>query len=147
MDLDDAAAAALWALRGADKERLGLLYEQDGGIKRTPTQSQDRSNAARGAFEIPTGSLRALFHNHPLPENPRARQNASRFSRDDIAQATRLRVPSYISVGDDVRRYDPGAMSDRGEAVLAQFPIEEWRAHLMRTLLDRAPDDPRGLYK
>lgn len=142
--LDDAAVAALWTLRGAGVEHLGLLYD-DGGIRRTPTQSRNARNASRGAFEIPTGSLRGLFHNHPLPKNPRARQNAARFSYDDIDQAKRLGVPSYIAVGDDVRRFDPGAAGDRGEEVLARFPIEEMRAYLMRTLLNREPGDPRGL--
>ena len=122
--LDDAAVAALWGLTPNQEEHLGLLYEENGHIEWTPAQSQDKRNASRGSFSVPAGSLRAVFHNHPLPENPRVRLGAQRFSPDDMAQANKLRVPSYIAVGNEVRRYTPGAFSNRGEPVLAQIPLK-----------------------
>lgn len=129
-DLDDAAAAALWALRGADKEHIALLYN-DGGLQHTPFRSQDREGASRGSFQIPGGSLRALVHNHPLSGNSRKDKYRAQFSSDDVRQAAKLRVPSYIQVGHEIRRLDPRPnMSidhQPGEAVLAQIPVEQIR--------------------
>lgn len=149
--MDDAAAAALWMLsleHDSRRERIGLLYGDD--YKRTPTRGQGEGDSAGGAFAIPRGSLRALFHNHPdTTSGARDLRNAGggeRFSSDDVEQARKLKVPSYISTPSGaVRRYEPstGGTSD----VLAQFPIDEFRAYLMKKLLDREPDDPRGLMR
>lgn len=136
--LDDAAAAALWRLINEPVEHIGLLYADGNGIAATPTQSQSQDARTKGTFAIPPGSLRGLYHNHPLHESKRRktdvselrdRQRAS-FSRDDITQAKRLGVPSYISAGHALKRYDPqtGQTSD----VLAQVPIDEIRSYLMR---------------
>ncbi len=125
-NLDDAAQAALWPLQRAPVEQVALLYEQDGQIHNTPPRG-DAKDRAREAFQIPKGSLRAITHNHPLSENPRKNVNIRRFSHDDMTMANKLRVPSYISVGNELKRYNPGAMSDHGEPVLAQIPIEEIR--------------------
>lgn len=150
MTLDDAAAAALWTLRNARAEELGLLYDEGQGIARTKTISRGDTRRTGGTFKVPPGSLRALFHNHP-PREPHKGAGGKRdveqeqFSPDDMLQARKLGVPSYISVGDRLRRYD--AATNQTTDVLAQFPIDEWRAHLMRTLLGRASDDPRGLYR
>lgn len=148
--LDDAAAAALWQLRAKPQEEIGLLYRGLNGVERTPTQSRGGTRRAGGSFAIPPGSLRAIFHNHPAREIARGARGSKdverdAFSGDDTLQARTLGVPSYISAGDRVMRYDP---STRGtEEVLAQFPIDEWRSHIMRTLLGRSPDDQRGAYR
>src|SRR5690606_26692134 len=69
--LDDAAAAALWAIQNAPREHIGLLYEQDGTIRATPTQTRNNAGRTKGSFEIPAGSLRGIFHNHPPPKQQR----------------------------------------------------------------------------
>lgn len=148
--LDDAATAALWLLRNNAQEEIGLLYQGANGIARTPTRGTGGTRHSGGTFAIPSGSLRGLFHNHPAREMGRGAHGAedperAKFSGDDTLQARSLGVPSYISAGDTVMRYDP--RTGKSEEVLAEFPWDEFRAHLMRTLLDRAPDDPRGLVK
>lgn len=149
-NLDDAAAAALWLLRNATREEIGLLYESQQGIERTPTQDSGDTRRAGGRFAIPPGSLRGIFHNHPPRELGRGARGAEdpereQFSGDDTRQARELGVPSYISAGDKVLRYDPSTR--KTEEVLAEFPMDEFRAYLMRTLLDRTADDPRGLMR
>lgn len=145
--LDDAAAAALAFIdlnKPRSFEHLGLLYEQGEAIRRTDTRSSNDRESARGRFAVPSGSLRGLFHNHPLgPYENSRRTPRAQFSPDDVEQARALGVPSYISAGDRVMRYDPD--TGASEEVLAQFPMDEFRAYLMRTLLDRSADDPRGL--
>lgn len=142
--LDDAAAAALWSLRQSSSERMGALYRDAGGFGRTPT-IEGGDDGVKGQLRIPTGSLAALFHNHP-PAEGRDDSFGHRFSDDDKAQARRLGVPSYITTADGtVRRFDP--KRNRTEEVLAEFPIAEWRAQVMQTILGRSPDDPRGLMR
>lgn len=146
--LDDAAAAALWSLRGADREHLGLIYEQD-GLRQTEPVVSESSRRARGKFAIPAGSLRAIFHNHP---DGRGKSN-SRFSPKDVEQAHTLGVPSYITADGELRRYTPGTSVpdsfafQRGEPVLAQLPIDTIRRDMMIRILKRDPNDPRGLYR
>lgn len=143
-DLDDAAARALALLRGKH-EQVGILYEQDGQIVHTAPQGQGRSHRSSGRFRIPAGSLRGIYHSHP-PEG-------TTFSRKDIETAIRLGVPSYIVVGNQIRRYDPRRMdllkpiNQPGVDVLAEIPIDVIRAALMMRLLGRDPSDPRGLYR
>jgi hypothetical protein len=138
--LDDAAAAALYALAREPREHMGALYADGDRIGRTGTVTSGGKGGVKGSLSVPAGMLRALFHNHPTSKAGDAER--ARFSPDDRAQANRLGVPSYIAAGDRIRRYAPG----EGESdVLAQFPIEEMRAYLMRALLNREPDDPRGL--
>lgn len=126
--LDDAAAAALFnlsRLQDPTREHIGLLYGDD--YRRTPTQTREARRSTGGAFKIPPGGLRALFHNHPESSQKGARPDTdrSRFSYDDIAQAKKLGVPSYISAGEQVFRYDPSTR--KTEEVLAQIPLEEIR--------------------
>src|SRR5690554_4108203 len=130
--LDNAAAAALWAIQNAPREHIGLLYEQDGTIHATPTQTRNNAGRTKGSFEIPAGSLRGIFHNHPpLKQQRRGSMldvdvERTSFSPDDLKQAKRLGVPSYIAVGNKLRRYDPA--TGRTEDVLAEIPIDVIRA-------------------
>lgn len=124
--LDDAAAAALWWV-GENKnpavEHIGLLYAGPQGVARTDTQTSRSREQTGGAFSIPAGSLRGLFHNHPI--NGQTTAKVSRPSADDVKQAKALGVPSYISVGQNIFRYDPA--TGETEPVLAQIPIDEIR--------------------
>lgn len=141
-NLDDAAEAALFMLsrtKSPTLEHLGALYQNGDGVDRTNTIDGGRTDA-RGALAVPRGSLLALFHNHP-PEDAQGK-----FSEADKDQARRLNVPSYISTTSGrTKRFDPN--TGKTEDVLATFPIEEFKAFLMKRLLNREPDDPRGLLK
>jgi hypothetical protein len=140
--LDDAAAAALFRLAHEPNEHMGALYADGGGYARSATITRGGKGEVRGTLSVPTGALRALFHNHPELGHDAER---ALFSPDDKAQAKRLKVPSYISAGERVRRYDP--RTNKSEDVLAEFPIAEWRSHLMQSILGRSPDDPRGVLR
>ena len=132
--LDDAAAAALWRLRREPLEHIGLLYEQDGSIRATPTASRNRPDKTRGHFSIPAGSLRGIYHNHP---STGARKfDLDRFSKDDITQAKRLGVPSYITTpAGALFRYDPA--TGTAAPVLAMIPIDEIAAYFRAQLTKR----------
>lgn len=121
-ELDDAAAAALFAIAHERFENIGLLYQDGAGFSRTPTQTRDQEGNVRGQFVVPHGSLRGLFHNHPHLKGTNA-SSREKFSDDDIEQAIKLGVPSYISAGDRVMRFDP--RTGKTEEVLAEFPIAE----------------------
>lgn len=137
--LDDAAARALFALVYEPVEHIGLLYEQDGQILATPTRSMRNESETRGAFTIPEGSLRAIFHNHP-PKRlkrdnlSRSDRRRSEFSLDDIRQAQKLGVPSYIAAGPKLRRYDPA--TGQIEDVLAEIPVELIRDYFHRRFFE-----------
>lgn len=131
--LDNAAAAALWALMNAPKERMGALYRDGETFGHTPTVTTGQGTHVSGTLRVPPGSLAALFHNHPdvRPDNYNAstRQagGAEDFSPDDKAQARRLGVPSYIQTPSyALRRYDP--KTGRTEEVLAEIPVDQIRA-------------------
>src|SRR5690606_13047434 len=102
--------------------------------------SQHNESKTRGAFAIPTGSLRAIFHNHPPRRSGRgdlsgSDRQRSEFSLDDIRQAQKLGVPSYIAAGNKLRRYDPA--TGRVEDVLAEIPIDEITAYFRAQLTKR----------
>lgn len=132
-NLDDAATAALWALARElepRREHIGLLYDTPSGIDRTPTRDAGGTRRAAGTFSIPGGTLRGIFHNHPPREigrGARDREDKERadFSGDDTLQARSLGVPSYISVDQQIFRYDPKTRLI--EEVLGQIPVEEIR--------------------
>lgn len=128
--LDDAAAAALWPIRSKAQEEIGLLYQGQNGIERTPTQGGGRTRNAGGTFKVPPGSVRGIFHNHSPREigrGARAREDEEvrSPSGDDVLQSRSLGVPSYISAGDYLFRYDP--TTGKTEEVLSQIPLEEIR--------------------
>lgn len=137
--LDDAAARALFALAFEPVEHIGLLYEQDGQILATSTRSLRNESETRGAFSIPAGSLRAIFHNHPPKRSgrgdlSRSDRRRSEFSLDDIRQAQKLGVPSYIAAGPKLRRFDPA--TGRVEDVLAEIPVELIRDYFHRRFFE-----------
>ena len=125
--LDDAAQAALWPIRHAPREHIGALYAMDGRIASTPTVTANDAKSVGGTLKVPRGTLRALYHDHPIGEAMKGdlrrdiEGERQKFSRDDIAQARGLGVPSYISAGERIFRYDP---SGRTEEVLAQLPLD-----------------------
>lgn len=103
---------------------MGALYSEGDKIARSNLVAGS-SSRTKGALRIPSGSaLSALFHNHP-PRPGRLPSQLAKFSDEDKAQARRLGVPSYISAGDRVMRYDPS--TGKAEEVLAQLPIDEIR--------------------
>lgn len=127
--LDDAAATALWRLMNHRVEHMGALYQTPDGYGSTPTVSTKESARVGGTLQVP-GPVRALFHNHPPVKSRGDLRGASegeadRFSKDDMVMANRLGVPSYISAGNSLRRFDPS--TGRTEDVLAQIPVEEIR--------------------
>lgn len=132
--LDDAAAAALARIQRARVEHIGALYRDRESFAATPTIGGE-GKRVNGGLSVPAGALAALFHNHPgatLRGWSSARDNtAHEFSDQDKRQAKALGVPSYITTADGrVRRYDPS--TSKAEDVLAQFPIDEWRASIAR---------------
>lgn len=143
--LDDAAVAALWPLRNREHEWIGLLYETDEGIVATEPVSRFGKSRARGTFQIPAGSLRGIFHNHPQAHRKDSAYR-SQFSDDDMDQVRKLRVPSFISAGDEIRKYVLGS-GLYGAPVLAQLPWEAIKAQLMQSLLGRDPSHPLGLIR
>lgn len=138
--LDDAAAAALFDLARMKDEHMGALFRDGkGGYGQSNIVVGD-GTSVKGQIRIPTGSLAALFHNHPeLREesNTPGRLKSSdhfgdRFSEGDKRQAHKLGVPSYITdVNGKVRRYDPA--TKKTEDVLALFPWEDFKAYIART--------------
>lgn len=123
-ELDNAAQAALWALLNAPKEHLGALYHQNGAVAATPTVTSGSSQHIKGSLAIPAGSLAALFHNHPRLATDRRNggSTAEDFSPEDLAQAKRLGVPSYIQTPSNaLRRYDP--TTGNVQSVLAEIPV------------------------
>lgn len=131
-DLDDAAYAALLALvMGQDPtiEHMGGLYAREQGLARTPTVSTGQDAQVGGTLRVPKGSLRGLFHNHPVRRRSGDGRNVqafdatqTQFTSDDISMAKALKVPSYIQAGDRTFRYDP--VTRKTEEVLAQIPME-----------------------
>jgi len=73
--------------------------------------------------------------------------------------ARKLGVPSFVSIAptkrgkrapgaESLRAYYPGQTTDdRGVPVLAEIPIDVIVRDLMVRLLNRDPNDPRGLYR
>jgi hypothetical protein len=141
--IDDEAAAALYSIRNAPLEHMGLLYQHGGNLNRTATQSRNKRGQVKGAFSIPAGSLQSLFHNHPRGADMKNSPATMKFSDVDVAEAERLNVPSYIASGERMRRYDPA--TNQSSDVLAQFPWEEAKRKMMIEILSRDPNDPRGL--
>ena len=145
--LDDSAAAALMLLeltKPKNRENLGALFTNgaDDELQRSNVIESGQDTHVRGTLAIPKGSaLEALYHNHPLIKGDAA--HWAEFSDDDKAQARRLGIPSYISAGDAIRKFDP--RTNKTADVLAEFPWNKYKGYLMEKLLKRAPDDPRGL--
>jgi hypothetical protein len=148
-ELDDAASAALYSLGlygDPKREAIGGIFSGPDGLGRTATASSGQAAHVRGTLAKPAGTAwAALFHNHP-PAERGTESSAELFSDDDMAQARRLKLPSYISTPKGkVLVFDP--TSGQVSEVLSEFPWQEQKAYLMDRLLHRKPDDPRGLFK
>src|SRR5690606_1457845 len=104
--LDDAAAAALWPIAHAPVEYMGALYGDE--LSRSELVTSGRDARVRGKLQIPGGAsaIRALFHNHPPDKRSSVKERRAQFTLDDRVTAQGLGVPSYISAGERVYRYD-----------------------------------------
>lgn len=110
---EQAAVAGLRiAMARSDRyENGGAVVEKDGVFYRTEPVSNGDMGHIRFAVDIPAGGrLAAIFHTHPdLGTQTRL------FSQDDVAEASKLGIPSYIGVMDDrvIRRFMPGVTPSR----------------------------------
>lgn len=127
--LDDAAAAALYALAHLPVEHMGALYGKD--LKRSNLVSMNDASHVKGTLQVPRAEMRALFHNHPLRKRDRDREY---FSDDDKGLARRLNLPSYISAGDRIRRFDPN--KNQTADVLHQLPIDEIKKSIAQKIIN-----------
>lgn len=130
--LDDATAAILSKLTGEKLEHIGMMYQDGEAVKHTAPQATGQSTTVRATVRIPKGSLRALFHNHPLAtgdrRDMREQGGGEGFSDDDKAQARKLGVPSYIITPTGrVMKFDP--IANKIVEVLAQLPVRTSGAH------------------
>jgi len=149
--LDDIAAALLMRIiaQSPESELVGAVLPNG-----TYQLGDSIVSGKRHVTGMVPGNSIATAHNHP-GGNPD-------FSADDVENADQIQRTAYLGAGQnpalaELRRYDPGFTEtyrgqdgkkrSHGEAVLAQFPMDEFRAYLMRKLLDRAADDPRGLMR
>lgn len=146
-DIDDAAAAFAWML--PRREALARQFEFASGIVPLETggygYSEPKTSREKGSFSVPLPrAMQALIHNHPSYGG--LTSTAERFSDDDRDVAHTIKKPSYVATPTGrVHRYDPA--TKQTSEVLAQFPIDEFRGYLMRKLLERAPNDSRGLMR
>src|SRR5690606_18825395 len=130
--VDDAASAALGLVSKNRKSRkqefIGLIYQdpETGKYLFTEPQTQRDANKSKGAFKVPKGSARALFHNHPSG----GANKGDLFSSDDIAMANSSGLLSYIAAGDALKVYDPSQNAKpmrrgvAGSDVLAQIAMD-----------------------
>lgn len=109
--LDDAAVAALYRLTHEPKEHMGALYLDGDRIAFTPTVSSVSRDNVRGKISVPKGTLRGLYHNHPVIRTRRQMTDVGAgelFSDDDKKQARALNVPSYlITPSGKIMKFDP----------------------------------------
>lgn len=76
---------------------------------------------------------------------PVRRRNRTQAELDDAAAAALYRVSNISTPAGRLFRYDPA--TGRTEDVLAEIPIDVIVRDLMVRLLNREPNDPRGLYR
>lgn len=113
----DAAAAAQAAVQkqkdSSAFEFVSVIFEDpDTGKFSFTTPKKGKKGEFRISVNIPKGSLRGIFHNHP-PTNNELDEDLQRFfSPDDMSIASQLNVPSFISVGNELLKWDP---SDPGK--------------------------------
>jgi hypothetical protein len=158
--LDDAAAAALMRLsvqpRWADQEYMGLLIKgEDGKYYRTNFQTQGSRHSSEWTG-YPGGQVAGVVHNHPASRSGN-KYPSTHFSPEDINTARSMNVPSYVTTPQHLSipaqvRHTPDRKTNAtqpiaGEEFLAEFPWEEFKQHMMRQILERAPNDPRGLMR
>lgn len=166
--VDDAASAALmWIARqpnAIQQEYMALLFRDPETLKyfRGEFKTSGRRASVGASFE-PLGQVAGIVHNHPGMQQ-QDHYPHTWFSGTDIDQAKKDQVPNYIAAMNEPgaateKRFRPGKTSVRrtdprdplsityskGEDFLSQFPIDEFKQLLMREVLGRNPNDPRGL--
>jgi hypothetical protein len=147
--LDDAAAAFSWMLprlfADAPQQEYMSALLPDGSY--SPPQTSGQKGKVK--VQLPA-TLTGLVHNHPelgARRDLRSVGGAEQFSDGDRQTMRQLGVPSYIATPSGrLKRLTPGNGAKPRE-VLAQFPVDEFRDYLMQRLLERAPDDSRGLMR
>ena len=112
-DAEQAAVAGLRLAmaRGGVYEFGGAVVEKDGAFYRTEPVSSGEEGHIRFAVDVPAGArLVAIFHTHP-DDGPQTRL----FSWDDVNEAKKLGLTSYIGVMNDhvIRRFTPGVTPTR----------------------------------
>lgn len=163
--------------KASGREYMGMLIQDpnDGKYYRTGFQTDGNrsSSSYRGVYRDKDGPVtedgypvRGIVHNHPAERGGEWIPN-THFSPNDISTREALsNVPSYVAAmnpskqkgwrsNDVVMGEDRASFRDTngivetapGEEFLGEFPWEEFKQHLMRTLLERAPNDPRGLLR
>jgi hypothetical protein len=106
-NIEDAARAALLAVKDSDVEHVGIIYQdpETGKFRFTEPLTQNSRKKTGGKHAVPTGSARAIYHNHPMLEKDDELQN--KFSEGDIELAKRTGLKSFISANDSVFVWDP----------------------------------------
>lgn len=141
--IEDAAAAAAMLLqrqpRAEEIEYIALLLQnpETGKFFRSDFQTQYERNSANYSGGIPSGSLRGMIHNHPVPSRGAAHSH-TKFTPTDVTNTAGRDLAGFLvpmegpgkggllQLGKESRkmgRHRGGPVE--GEKVLAQIPIEE----------------------
>lgn len=122
--LEDAIFEAGQSAHGADgnkTEYMSLIYQTpDGRYGFTQPMGNGNQHNVKRKLTYPKEALiKALVHNHPSFGHG---SEDGHFSLDDVSQAEKLKVPSYIVYGDGVpmRSFTPGVDRLLGDKGLGQ---------------------------
>lgn len=105
------ASSKVHGLGEDGNEHVTLIYKTPEGRYFFPDpQTSGEEDGAKVKLAMPKGSaLAALVHNHPVHAVDE-KDGHDQFSSEDIDMARQLKVPSYITFGDDmqIRSYTHG---------------------------------------